>query len=84
MYCHYHLDTFNDYFGLYGDNRRIYHRPRSLLFRKATPYRCRKTSESCPGGLSSFQNNIRKLGPLRSAPSMPTIRIEEEDIAEES
>ena len=84
MYCHYHLETCCEYFGICDRNRTSSTHHRSLLYRKATPYRNRKTSESCPGGLSSFQYNIRRLGPLRTAPSMPTIRIEEVESEEES
>ena len=84
MYCYYHLETFKEYFRTHGGNRGFSVRHRKLLSRKATPYRYRKTSESCPGGLSSFQNNIRKLGPLRTVPSMPTIKAEEKNVLEES
>ena len=84
MYYHYHLETCNEYFGICERNRESSTRYRQVLFRKATPYRNRKTSESCPGGLSSFQYNIRRLGPLPPAPSMPTIRTEEEESEEET
>ena len=83
MYCHYHLKTFKAHFCTSDQIRGFSVRHRKLLFRKATPYRCRKTSESCPGGLSSFQTNIRKLGPLRPVPSMPTIKTDDEEIEEE-
>ena len=77
MYCHYHLDTFSKYFGKSYKNGEFYTQHRRLLYRKATPYKYRKTSESCPGGLASFQNNIRKLRPLHGTPSMPDLKTEE-------
>jgi hypothetical protein len=77
MYCHYHLDTFSKYFGKSNENDEFYTQHRRLLYRKDTPYKRRNTSESCPGGLDSFQMNIRKLRPLHGTPSMPDLKTEE-------
>ena len=81
MYRFYHVHPFRRQFGTILDNGVFVIKNRKLLYRKATPYKRRKTSESCPGGLASFQDNIRRLRPLHLTPSMPTIKtcIEEED-----
>ena len=74
------MDICNKYFGKRQDNDfELSTTNQKLLHRRNTPYKNSKTSGSCPGGLVSFQNNIRKLRPLHETPSMPAIRVEHPD-----
>lgn len=83
MYRHYHLETFRRFVS--KDHKEEFDpKTRRLLYRKATPFRQRKRSESWSGGNSiSFEHNIRKLRPVHGTPSMPTLKlprsVEEED-----
>ena len=75
MYRHYHLETFRRFVS--KDHKEEFDpKTRRLLYRKATPFRQRKRSESWSGGNSiSFEHNIRKLRPVHGTPSMPTLKL---------